>query len=121
MKTRSGFVSNSSSSSFIIAYKENIKPCPTCGHVDSDVATLKTIIKHSDESCWEDQKPAELLKRQVEDYGEENTKMTNKIKKLMDEGYKFAYITGPQGDYTISNIVNKSKSMVMVQNYQEYN
>jgi len=119
MKIRNGFVSNSSSSSFIIAYKEQVKPCPTCGHIDSDVATLKTIIENSEESCWEDQNPAELFKRQEEDYGEENKKMTNKIKKLMEDGYKFAYLTGPQCDCTIETLVNKSKSMVMVQNYQE--
>lgn len=35
MKIRSGFVSNSSSSSFIIIIDESkIKKCPTCGHYD---------------------------------------------------------------------------------------
>lgn len=36
MKTRNSFVSNSSSSSFVIAYKpedfENLQPCPHCGY-----------------------------------------------------------------------------------------
>jgi hypothetical protein len=32
MKQRTGFVSNSSSSSFILAVKEQMVPCPTCGY-----------------------------------------------------------------------------------------
>ena len=37
MKFRQGFVSNSSSSSYIIAYKKsNGGACPTCGHIQLD-------------------------------------------------------------------------------------
>jgi hypothetical protein len=40
MKTRSSFVSNSSSSSFIIQVNTNKTKCPTCGH---KIDTLKLI------------------------------------------------------------------------------
>jgi hypothetical protein len=36
MKVRNGFVSNSSSSSYIIAVKSLFEPCPTCGRSGSD-------------------------------------------------------------------------------------
>jgi hypothetical protein len=36
MKTRTGFVSNSSSSSFIVAVKRKAEKCPTCGRGDTN-------------------------------------------------------------------------------------
>jgi hypothetical protein len=40
MKTRNGFVSNSSSSSFIIAIKKNQEACKCCGRKDPDFFTI---------------------------------------------------------------------------------
>lgn len=45
MKIRNGFVSNSSSSSFIIAYKEGEK-CPHCGR--TDINLVDVIRNHGD-------------------------------------------------------------------------
>ena len=39
MKVRAGFVSNSSSSSFVIAFKKGEK-CPTCGRSGEDLVSL---------------------------------------------------------------------------------
>jgi len=37
MKIRNGFVSNSSSSSFIVAIKKNANECPCCGRSDPNI------------------------------------------------------------------------------------
>jgi len=54
MKNRSGFVSNSSSSSFILAIpKENSKQvCPTCGK--SQTVTIEEIKRKLDRSSYEE-------------------------------------------------------------------
>jgi len=43
MKIRSGFVSNSSSSSFVIGYPQESKACPTCGQSTS--VDIKDLIE----------------------------------------------------------------------------
>ena len=50
MKIRHGFVSNSSSSSFIIAYRGS-KPCSHCGRSDHD---LKNAIEQATMSNYDD-------------------------------------------------------------------
>ena len=47
MKIRQGFISNSSSSSFIIAYKPADKtPCPTCGR--HDIEDFVELVRKSE-------------------------------------------------------------------------
>ena len=40
MKAREGFVSNSSSTSFIVAVRKDINACPHCGRKDPDILEL---------------------------------------------------------------------------------
>ena len=52
MKIRIGFVSNSSSSSYIIAYKK-ATACPTCGHTPSDFLAAVASRRYDDNRvCW---------------------------------------------------------------------
>jgi len=48
MKSRSGFVSNSSTSSFIIAIRPDAEPCPTCGRKDLNLKSY--FNEYSDDS-----------------------------------------------------------------------
>lgn len=52
MKTRNGFVSNSSSSSFVIAIKNKNKPCPHCGRKDPNfLDMIEQSNLHNDDNC----------------------------------------------------------------------
>lgn len=67
MKTRNGFVSNSSSSSFVIAVKES-KKCKHCGHKKH---TILDSIRHATEFSYDTGIDAEGLKEVLNWYGED--------------------------------------------------
>ena len=75
MKIRSGFVSNSSSSSFIIAFDASkFCPCPHCGRKDISILDLIESKYHNSDTevIWSD--ATERIKQ-----------IQNKIKKLQDQ------------------------------------
>ena len=49
MKTRQGFVSNSSSTSFIVAFKKDVNKCDHCGRSDPD---FLRILKEMLDKNW---------------------------------------------------------------------
>jgi hypothetical protein len=67
MKRRAGLVSNSSSSSYIIAIKRGLKSeeCPTCGHKNPDL--LDTLSSSDHEETYVEVKGGDLLSQLVED------------------------------------------------------
>ena len=72
MKIRHGFVSNSSSSSYILEIKEKIKNvCPTCGRYDPHFTNMLEQQSHLyyDDTCLNDQTPQEIIAELKRDRG----------------------------------------------------
>ena len=82
MKTRNSFVSNSSSSSFVIAYKpetfENLEPCPHCGYAAPNFLDEVNDSRDSDTYLSE---PTAYLE------WEENPEFEAAVKTHQEDGY----------------------------------
>jgi hypothetical protein len=71
MKIRSGYVSNSSSSSFIIAVKKELcVVCPTCGRKDPDF--IDYVEKHSNDICGDETRVKAIGSEKIIDYIRDN-------------------------------------------------
>jgi len=96
LKTRIGFISNSSSSSFIIAVKKS-SPCKHCGRSDPDFIALLQIkddYGDSDQTKIESTNIDEIVKDLKEwATGEDQSKLIKKILSYKDNSeYKIAKI-----------------------------
>jgi hypothetical protein len=95
MKIRSGFVSNSSSSSFVIAFDESkFGPCPHCGRKDQSIIDLIERSRNDDDTkvVWRDpEDKIRDLKLQIDSE-------TLEIKKIehLDPKMKLVYCTVEQ-------------------------
>ena len=97
MKTRNGFVSNSSSTSFIIAVKKS-PPCTKCGRSDPDfISILKTVTEgdYSDQTHFESDDVDGIVK-ELKEYDYPNSGRSELIKKILahkdNPEYKVAQI-----------------------------
>jgi len=87
MKVRSGFVSNSSSSSFLIAYTED--KCEHCGRSDLDIAELvrqSTNYAEDDRVEWDD--PEEQLRLMAEGIAKREAELKELEGRDSDEVFK---------------------------------
>ena len=119
MKLRNGFVSNSSSASFIVAVKQGEK-CPHCGRTDVDFLDLveamgskadseDTELKaRGSEQIW-----GRLTKDVLQYCGEEEKKKFEKIFGLMltaeEKGYKVGEVEISYHDPSTENLMNDLK------------
>jgi hypothetical protein len=117
MKTRIGYVSNSSSSSFIIAYNPQFPICETCG---SSLKTLMDVLKGYD-GCNETEITFDVVNILEEyetdiqyniDHGweqdnEDSNKIVEDIKKVAKDqpGYEFMELKIDYNDNFIRDIV----------------
>jgi len=119
MKIRNGFVSNSSSSSFIVHIKKEPK-CPHCGRGDID---LTEVISQSEDygptymETMTKEATIKRIKEWVDDYDEEDKtrikQYTNKVKAIKDKG-QFAYIRVDNCDNVTSELIKNSPNITII-------
>jgi hypothetical protein len=109
MKIRNGFVSNSSSTSFVIAYKE-CDPCKHCGRSDLNIIDL---IKNSDDGNGDTSVDASGYKNVINDIdwldSDDYDNICIEMDKLKSEGYEFARISISHSDYTLESILHNQE------------
>jgi hypothetical protein len=112
VKIRNGFVSNSSSSSFIVAYKggEN-KPCPTCGRPPIDILDLVGRSEDSDSGIR-----AEGVEEVLEYYAgwDEVTDRKKEFKKLEKEGWKVVGLSVSYHNETLRDILRSESAIKII-------
>ena len=122
MKIRQGFVSNSSSSSFIIAYKKADKtPCPTCGRCDLEnfVDIIERSSVNNDDNSVNETglddvtySLEEQLRWREDPISIVEIKLVKKeIKRLVKEGWEVANISISYHDEILNNLLHNSKNI----------
>lgn len=112
MKTRNGFVSNSSSSSYIIAIKVS-KKCECCGRSDPDILTLIEAAEAYNDDNSVKATDEDVIKH-IEEYFEYDNKtmeeIKSKINKAIKNGLKVAEISISYHNDAIKEIFESMKN-----------
>jgi len=111
MKIRNGFVSNSSSSSYVIAYRQS-EPCPHCGRNDIDIMSI--IEQSEDNGDGETSVAAvgyDAVMEHLKDWFDADDEIFEKIKELNDGTYNFGMVYISYSDTSLSGMLENNKSI----------
>ena len=105
MKIRQGFVSNSSSSSFIVAFKDS-EPCKACGRKNLNIADLiERSSDYYDDNHVRANGKKEVLEYVLKEGWPEDKKLIDDIKKLSDD-YSVVYVSVSYHDATLRGLIH---------------
>jgi hypothetical protein len=131
MKLRLGLVSNSSSSSFIVAFKQKER-CLTCGrHFDDVIHRLeKSDFGYCNNEIYaigekeviskiNDYGDFEFVDEDIDDDKVQKSKheLVEKVKTLVKEGYQVSYISIDRCDENLLNYVRYGKNCEVIYEY----
>ena len=127
MKIRSGFVSNSSSSSFIVAFKQKNDICPCCGRQDFNIIDLIKNSYDEDNNVKHDNSESVInsINRELDDLKNKKSsffsdievqeqitlclEQIDKIQNYVKEGYEVIEISLSDHDETLRTILGNEK------------
>ena len=107
MKIRNGFVSNSSSSSYIIALRNNNKPCPHCGRKDPNLLDMiESSSMHTDDNHNNYIGAKDVMENSLNYISEEERKEIIEKIKAYNEEWIIADISVSYHDEVIRTVLN---------------